>query len=63
MVDGWKESPWYVASREKWGDPDYCAVLCTATDPNGDKITVLIAEHLTRETAERIVNAVNKAGV
>ncbi len=59
MPEGWKEAPWYVTSREGWGDPNYCAVLCTATDKNGDEITVLIAEHLTRETADRIANAVN----
>lgn len=59
MTD-WKEGPWYVSSREGWGDPNYCAVLMQATDPNGDEMTVLIAEHLTRETAELIAKAVNE---
>ncbi len=59
IPEGWKEGPWYVTSREGWGDPNYCAVLCKATDPNDDEMTILIAEHLTLETAERIVRAVN----
>lgn len=58
-MDDWKEGPWYVSTRKGWGDPNYCAVLCEATDLNGDKVTVLIAEHLTKKTAERIVRAVN----
>jgi hypothetical protein len=59
--DDWKEGPWYVSSREGWGNPDYCAVLCKATDKNGDEVTVLIAENQTRETAERVVRAVNNS--